>query len=407
MLARVRSNLSLSDLCLAGRGVPLHPAEVLEHAFADRLGFPHAILFPYGRTALRALLEGLGHRGQPVLCQAYICAEVPYAVTLSGNRVVFVDSAADHFLPGIDEWRAAAIPSAAMAIITPLFGYPIDRNAERAVRDLAPSAFILYDEAQSYGVTDSGGLQACNADGVLLSLGLGKMATAISGGMLLLRDTALERRIREFRDQNCAPASIARIIKLIAKGVAAWVAHREPALSIVDLLGRHLGLFPVAPEDWLPAAHPKAPVDADIVPSNFQARVGLCQFARIDRFLASRRQIGSYYDRRLREEGFRTFAAPALPNWPRFPLAVADRGATVEALRTEGIQVSLFLPYSCAALPIYRSTVEDCPNAVLWASSMINLPNWHGLKMTGAQRVADSLVRLAHRNPGAVAWPGA
>src|SRR5437764_9736482 len=126
-------------------------AALLESAFAERYGFRYAALFPYARSALRTLLEALGWRGQEVLCPAYICAEVPYSVTLSGNRVAFVDSTADHFLPGAREWRAAATAQSVMASFTPLFGYPVDRQGDSAVRIAARNALVFYDAAHTSG----------------------------------------------------------------------------------------------------------------------------------------------------------------------------------------------------------------------------------------------------------------
>src|SRR5262249_4320701 len=146
------------------------PVEALERAVAERFSFPHALLFPYARTALSALLLARGWRDREILCPAYICAEVPYAITASGNRVGFVDSAGDHFLPGAVQWRAAASADTAMAIVTPLFGYPVDKAAEASVRAVAPDAFVLYDESQSYGAEDDHGLQMRDADGALISL---------------------------------------------------------------------------------------------------------------------------------------------------------------------------------------------------------------------------------------------
>ena len=405
MLARVRSNLAFRDLLLGAMAGEPRSAALLESAFAERYGFRYAALFPYARSALRTLLEALGWRCQEVLCPAYICAEVPYSVTLSGNRVAFVDSTADHFLPGAREWRAAATGQSVMAIFTPLFGYPVDRQGESAVRDAAPNAFILYDEAQSYGVSDRGGLQARDADGVLFSLGLGKMVTALSGGMLLLRDPVLHRRVCELRNSRGVPSSLGHKMRLAATGAMTWLGFREPALSIIDFLGRYLHLVPTQPEEWLPADPPYAPLDSKVLPSDFQARVGCSQFARLDAFLQARRDVGRYYDERLLEQGFRTFETTAVPTWPRYPLAVADRATVITGFRKEGIQTSMFLPYSSADLPAYRRIARACPNATLWGQSMINLPNWYGIKPTAVKRVVDALVRLRERCPESVAWP--
>jgi dTDP-4-amino-4,6-dideoxygalactose transaminase len=405
MLARVRSNLTLRNMCSAAFDSAEQPAEALERAFAARFGFPHGVLFPYGRSALNALLRTLGWRERTVLCPAYVCAELPYAATLSQNQVRLVDSAHDHFLPGPPEWRAAATPDCAMAVITPLFGYPIDPTCLEAIRASAPNVFVLCDEAQSYGATDRQGLQMRHADAALFSLGLGKMVTALSGGVLLLRDHALHRALRAFRDSHYASAGLAQVLKRVARGTASWLAFREPALSLVDLLARTFSLFPVAGQDWLPAEVPRLPADADLLPASFQSRIGLRQLALLDGLLAERRRIGEHYEHRLREEGFRTFSHVGFPTWSRYPFAIAERDRTAAALRSRKIQVSLFLPYSCARLPIYCAQAERCPSAAIWARSMINLPNWHGLGIGGAERVVESLLRIRDRDPLSLAWP--
>src|SRR5262245_5263997 len=248
MLARVRSNLSLADL-VAALMPARDPAAALEQALAERFRFPHALLFPYARTALHTLLVARGWRGRSVLCPAYICAEVPHAVTASGNEVRFVDSAGDHFLPGRAEWLNAAGGDAAMAIVTPLFGYPVDKGAEAAVRSVAKDRFGLYDESQSYGVADESGLQMRDADGALLSFGLGKMVTALSGGLLLLRDRRLHDAVRSHRDRHYSPPGAVQTLKLAAKGLAAWGAFREPGVSVLDLLAHRTHLLPASAED--------------------------------------------------------------------------------------------------------------------------------------------------------------
>jgi dTDP-4-amino-4,6-dideoxygalactose transaminase len=405
MLARVRTNLALGDLWCAASAETTDSILALETAFSTRFGFPHALLFPYGRSALHALLAALGWQGREVLCPAYICAEVPCAISLSGNSVRFVDSAADHFLPGRAEWATATTPESAMAIITPLFGYPVDEESQQAVRSASPNAFILYDESQSYGAIDSDGLQARDADAVLFSLGLGKMLTALSGGVLLLRDAAVYRAVRHFRDVHCTRPTPTDTLKRLIRGLAAWIAFREPALSSIDFIARRFGLFAVDAHDWVPSKRSALPSDGQILLSAFQARIGLRQFARLDAFLAERRDTGIYYDQRLHEEGFHPFAHACLPTWPRYPFAVADRDVTAARLHKEGIQVSFFLPYSCADLPHYRSDLDACPNASLWSRSMINLPNWHGLDVAKAENVMSALLRIRDQEARIVAWP--
>jgi dTDP-4-amino-4,6-dideoxygalactose transaminase len=405
MLARVRSNLTITDLLRAATPGAAEPIEALERAFSERFSFRHALLFPYARTALYALLLARGWRGREILCPAYICAEVPSAITQSGNEVRFVDSAADHFLPGAAEWRMASSTNAAMAVITPLFGYPVDKGAEAAIRGAAPDAFLLYDESQSYGAEDERGVQMRDADGALFSFGLGKMMTTLSGGLLLLRDTAIFQAVRALRDAQCSRPNLAHTMNLVAKGLAAWTGFREPALSVLDLAARRLRVLPVDAEDWTPTEGPRLPADGKIMPSAYQAKLGLHQLAKLDLFLTARKEIARYYENRLREEGLRTFDYARIPTWPRYPWPVARRDAVVSELHRHKIQVSIFLPYSCADLPVYRNRARACPNAALWGRSMINLPNWYGMEIDQAEQVVDMLLRLNEKDPRTVAWP--
>jgi dTDP-4-amino-4,6-dideoxygalactose transaminase len=405
MLARVRSNLSLADLWRSARPDAGVSAATLEHRFAEHFGFPHALLFPYARTALHALLLASGWKDRNILCPAYICAEVPHAVTVSGNVVCFVDSAPDHFLPGRAEWQKASRTDAAMAIVTPLFGYPVDKQAEATLRCVAKDIFILYDESQSYGVADESGLQMRDADGVLFSLGLGKMVTALSGGLLLLRDAGLFEAVRALRDRYYSRAAAVQTAKRMATGLAAWAAFREPALSALDAMAHRFHVFPTNPEDWAPVGEPRLPADGKIMPSKYQARLGLRQFAKLGSFVAARQNIARIYEQGLRREGLRTFAHSHDPSWPRYPLSVARRDVVVSTFRREQVQISSFLPYSCADLPIYRERQSPCPNASSWGQSMINLPNWYGMRADQAERVVDLIVRIRDRDSGAIAWP--
>ncbi len=405
MLARVRPNLSLFDLWHAAWSWSDQPSELIEATIADRFGFAHALLFPSARSALRVLLESFGWHEGEVLSPAYVCAEVPYAVTASGNRVKFVDSATDHFLPNSAEWNSAATPHSKMAIIAPLFGYPIDLKCISIIREQSPGVFILFDEAQSYGVTDAGGLQVREADGALLSLGLGKMVTAVSGGILLLRDSALHAAVHESREMKFALATARHTWMLSAKAAAAWLAFREPALSVLDFFERRLGISVSEVSDYPPDLKLPRDIVTERRPSSFQARVGFQQLVKLETFLAARHRIGQYYEDRLCQEGFRIFEHIAVPTWPRYPFAVSQRDEVIAKFHSEGVQISRFLPYSCAELPAYRSSGARCTNASLWARGMINLPNWFGVEIEQAERIVQALLRLRDKDPGRIAWP--
>src|ERR1700738_289130 len=91
MLPQIRLPLAPTDLWLDAWSDCPDQSEILEQSFAAHFGFPYALLFPYARTALHALITASGWRQRKILCPAYTCAVVPLAITLSGNAVELVD----------------------------------------------------------------------------------------------------------------------------------------------------------------------------------------------------------------------------------------------------------------------------------------------------------------------------
>jgi dTDP-4-amino-4,6-dideoxygalactose transaminase len=290
-----------------------------------------------------------------------------------------------------------------LAIVTPLFGYSLDgQEVLKRIRAGAPNAFVLGDEAQSYAPSAGADSWQHGVDGVLLSLGLGKMLTSLSGGLLLLRDDKLAAVVRAYRDTRFVRPSLKAQAMLIAKGCAAMAAYSEPCLSLLQIVGRTVPAVARLLREWDNVEQPGLPDNAWNTPSPLQAAIGLRQLGHLPALRANRIRMGAYYDRRLPEEGFRVFAHSSQPTWPRYPFAVSRPRAVGELLARQGIQVGSFLDYSSADLPAYRSTDGAFPNASHWGSSMINLPNWFNDERL-AERVIEALIRVRRESPGALA----
>ena len=400
LIPRLRASYSLTDLAVAFFTNAAGDRERFEGAFAAAFEFPHALLFPYGRGALFELMKVLQQRDREVLCPAYTCVVVPHAVKLAGHRVRFADSSPDHFLVPADEWRRQVTPSTALAIMTPLFGYPIDKSSSDAVvKSAAPNAFLLYDVAQGYATTDDAGLQTTHADAALFSLGVGKMMTTLYGGILALRDSALYRELKDLRDRKFSTPGVGRRIGLTAYGAAIWAAFRQPFLTMADFMERHTDWLYSFTSYYYATDRPRLPADVETMPTALQARLGLCQLDQYKGMAAERRSISQWYEERLQAEGFSTFPFRTTPTWSIYPLAVADRKSVVDALHRRGVQVGVLNDYCCADLPGYEVHFGSCPNAARWGRSMINLPNWPGLGLVRAQRVMDALLRCRDVSP--------
>jgi len=292
-----------------------------------------------------------------------------------------------------------------MAIPTPMYGYPVDKSAEAMARSRSPGVFILYDEAQSFGSSDLQGAQVRDADGALFSLGLGKALSALSGGVLLLRDPAIHARVRALRDAVCHRTGIVQTARLTANALIAWGILREPLFTLARGIGR---LVPTLSYERVAMHDPQEVAErsgSKSLPSAYQAALGLGQIGQVDAVLAERRRLGESYERHLRERGFHTYSYATTPTWVRYSLPVADRAAVMAALKAEDIQLGMFLRYSCPDLPAFKTSEQDCPNAARWGRSIVNLPLWRGLPERQVGRVVDALARLRDRQPGTIAWP--
>lgn len=405
MLPQVRSPLTLTDLWLSIWNCRDDRSEEFEQAFAAFFDFPYGLIFPYARSALHALITAAGWRTQKILCPAYTCAVVPLTIALSQNAAELVDSAPDHFLPGVAEWKKKVTPDTRMMIVTPLYGYPVDKSSETRARETAPGIFVLYDEAQAVGASDGAGWQARDADGALFSLGIGKLLPALSGGVLLLRDASGYREIRALRDSRCTKPALSKLTRRVLRAVAVWAALREPVFSVLLRAGR---IFPAFSFDRIgdrELTETEFPRDVLSLPSSYQVQIGLRQLERLNLLTATRRKIGAYYDRRLGEEGFQTFPHGAIPTWTRYPLAVGDRSKVIAVSANGGIQLGSFLRYSCASAAIVQNDPSSCRNSRKWSRCMVNLPNWQGISIADAERCVTLLLRLRDQDRHAVALP--
>jgi dTDP-4-amino-4,6-dideoxygalactose transaminase len=406
VLPPVRFPLTLPNVLFDARIGGPNQSETLEEVFAAYFGFPHGLIFPYARVALHALITAHGWRHRKILCPAYTCAVVPLTVEISGNIVEFVDCAPDHFLPRAAEWADRVTADTKMMIVTPLYGYPVDKSSEILARTRAPGIFVLYDETQSLGTSDGSGLQARDADGALFSLGSGKLLPALSGGLLLLRSEAVYREVRALRNAQCSKSTLGHLARRITRALVTWAALREPVFSSLLYAGRFISALSLERISARELTETKFPSDRLVLPSpSYQARISLRQLDRLGCLTAARRRYAEFYDRRLQREGFKTFAYAATPTWTRYPLAVSDRTKVIMAFASEKIQLGWFIRYTCEDMSIMKDRKILCPNARIWAEGMINLPNWPGVSMADAERCVALLLGLRDRDEHALAWP--
>ncbi|MGE0493584.1 MAG: DegT/DnrJ/EryC1/StrS family aminotransferase [Vulcanimicrobiota bacterium] len=399
MIPRLRPPFGLLELALAAVPRPGYDEARFEQAFANKFGFEHGLFFPYGRSALYALLKVRGQDRQVVM-PAYTCSVVAHAVALSGNKPVFVDCGQEHFNMPPAALEPALDEQTSMVILTPIFGYPIERrDCEAVIKKKSPDAFVLYDLAYAFGVHDKRGPQAQEADAALFGLGIGKQLSTLFGGILLLRDPELYQAVKEFRDQTFKkPGRLAGLNKF-SYGKAVYFAFREPFLSLVDLLERKTPLLNRFTRHYYGVDGIAMPADFQVRPTALQARLGLSQLERYDQIETQRWAIGQRYELKLAQAGFKVFEGQESQTYSHFPLAVAERDRVIAAMLDKGVGLGKLIDYSCPCLPGYDYSPDAHPHSYWFSQHLVNLPCWPGMTVAQVDQVIEALGACRDQSP--------
>jgi perosamine synthetase len=306
-----------SDWLTTGPRVP-----AFEEALAAFAGVRHAVAFSSGTAALHgaAVAAGLGP-GDEAVTTPLTFAATANAVLYAGAEPRFADVDAGTLLIQPELVRAALTPRTRALLPVDYAGQPADYDALRAVADAAPGGplTIIADAAHSLGATFDGRSVGTLADLTVLSLHPAKLLTTGEGGAVLTDREDLAARLRRFRNH----------------GIATELASRRDWTYDMVELGYNYRLTDIG------------------------AALGASQLARIDLFLARRRELAAHYLRRL--AGHELLDPPVVdpranPAWHfmfaqlRLDRLRVDRGAVYAALRAEGIGVNVHY------IPVHRHT---------------------------------------------------
>jgi dTDP-4-amino-4,6-dideoxygalactose transaminase len=190
-----------------------------EAFIASRFQADRVLLTDSGRSALQMamVIAAQERRATTVALPAFQCFEVASAAVGAGLRIVLYDVDPHTLGPDPTSLDAALGAGADIAVIAPLYGFPVDWDA---VQEIAHrhGALLIEDAAQGVGARWRGA--SLGAIGMLsvLSFGRGKGWTAGGGGALAARgDAALATRVDDARSS------------MVSGGAGAWPAAASTA----------------------------------------------------------------------------------------------------------------------------------------------------------------------------------
>lgn len=368
-----------------------------EREFACRFGASEAIAFPYGRSALRTLLEALGIRDREVVLPAYTCVVVAHAIVLSGNRCRFIDVERTDFNARWDELEQAIGPRTGAVIATHLFGYPMDLDRLGAIVSRAETSFgtrirVIHDCAHAFGARWRGRLVTAEGDATLFGLGISKTITSIFGGMITTRDAGLAAIVREQRDRDYTQPGWLKRASRRAYLLAVYPAFDERVYGIVRWLQDETPALDRLTKAYHLDDRIHFPPDAAEAMSDVEAAVGLAQLGKYDEAMARRRDHAAFYDAHL--QGRAGWTLPPLVDgatYSHYVVQVDDPAAEVRRFLRRGIQLGTVIDYSIPHMSAYRSLAPSgsWPNSLHLSRHVINLPIHAGLSAEDRARVIE------------------
>ncbi len=394
MIPRLKPALGLDELIAALSGPRGDDLREFEVAFAELAGQKHAIAFPYGRSALVAILQALEIRDAEIICPSYTCVVVPHAIVTSGNHPVFVDPDPGDFNMDLNLVESAISTRTRAIIATSLFGYPVNLDLLDAIRERHPEIRVIQDCAHSFFCQWQG--RPVQREGLCAFYGLNisKIMTSIFGGIVTTDDPEFAARLLRLRSTVFRPAGIVKSLRRLAYLLAVYVAFTRPVYALVNALERQGWLDRFVkyydpgkidmPNDYL----------AELSP--VEARVGSIQCRRYADIVSHRRRIAKIYDGLLGRE-----PAIELPPWDdgatyshyvvRSEAAVAIR----KLLLAKGIQVGELIDYYIPSMPAYRASRRlGTGEAQSLPERVINLPVHCGISAGDARNISRVLKNL-------------
>jgi perosamine synthetase len=333
----------------------------LEAEFAQMMGCGHGIAVCNGSVAIEVAIAALRiGAGDEVILPSFTIISCAAAIVRAGAVPVVVDCQRDTW--NIDPALIASkITTRTKAImVVHIYGLPVDMDP---VIDLARrhNLFIIEDAAEQHGQTYKGRPIGSLGDIATVSFYPNKQVTAGEGGMVLTNDEKLADRCRHLR--NLCFDNERRFI------------HEE--------LGWNFRM------------------------SNVQAAIGVAQLERIDQTVAKKRQIGGWYQRRLRGHP-RLEVPPERTEYAENIYwvfgVVLDEALSFDAaeamarLKSKGVDSRHFF-WPIHEQPVFRKkgwfTHEHCPNAERIARRGFYLPSGVGLTEEEVDTSARALLEIA------------
>lgn len=328
--------------------------EEFEHAMAEYVGVPHAVGVSSGTAGLHLCIRVLSiGEGDEVIVPSFTFVAVANAVRYERATPVFVDIEAATLNLDPAKMEAAITPRTRAIVVAHTFGVPAEMDAILEIARRHGLA-VIEDACEAIGAAYRGRRVGGFGDAAVFAFYPNKQMTTGEGGMVVMRDEKLARRVRALRNQGRYESDD-------------WLQHSE--------VGYNYRL------------------------SEMQCALGVEQLKRIDEILAAREKVAREYHERLKAEPL-VLPLPSMPqariSWFVYVVRLLPeleqyRDGILRALAEQGIGCARYFA------PVHRQPAytawRDVPLPVTEAEAArtIALPFFNTLTGEEQDRVCEAL----------------
>jgi dTDP-4-amino-4,6-dideoxygalactose transaminase len=335
-----------------------------ERSFAEFCGTRHAIAVNSCTAALHLslLASGVGP-GDDVVLPALTFVATANAVRYCGARPVFADVASmDDWNVSRESLQRALTPKTRAIVVVHYAGYPC-RMDDICALARERGVIVIEDVAHAPGASLAGRCTGAWGDAGCFSFFSNKNMTTGEGGMVTTDSDDLAARIKLLRSHGMTTQTLDR--------------HKGHAFAYdVTALGYNFRM------------------------SEFNAALGLCQLARLSGLNERRREVSSWYRRRLADIGglqvpFSTYVGE--PCHHIFPVLLphgVDRARVMQGMKAAGIQTSIHYRPVDTFTAYVEAGLGPCSHLSLThdiGSRALTLPLFPGMSQEQVELVATAL----------------
>jgi dTDP-4-amino-4,6-dideoxygalactose transaminase len=367
-----------------------------EAAFAGRLGTGHAVAASYGRMAFYYLLKALDLQpGAEIVLPALTFWVVPEIARVAGLKVVFADVDPKTFTMDPQALERAITPATRAVVPTHLYGLSCDMDAIMAVA-ARHNQRVIEDCAHALDATFDGRPVGTFGDAGFFSFQTLKPLNCYGGGMALVRDAGVARRVRELAERERWPDEkrvdnrllVGRLQRIFIKP---WVftISAFPILWGSSLIGANPDVYlweEIRPLDPLPEAY------TERFP-NVQAALGLAALDHLDGWTDRTRRHAGVMNRALAD--LPAVTVPHVPDrrthvYYQYCVYAPKRDELVVRCVRRGIDIETLHVDVCSDLDLFAGARTEPPGApgARRAADAMQVPVYSTLSDEQAARVA-------------------